>query len=58
MQLIGHVKIHGHIMRFYNIVTNSPLCLFIGCRKFVEPTVVSHSYGSDEFNMMFFTQVS
>lgn len=25
-------------------------------RKYVEPTVISHSYGSDEFNNMFFTQ--
>ena len=31
---------------------------YFGHRKFVEPTVTSHYYGSDEFNMMFFTQVT
>ena len=51
------------MMKFHNIVTihvntDSLPTIYLGCRKYVEPTVVSHSYGSDEFNMMFFTQVS
>ena len=43
-----------HVSNVYSLTYVVTVC----CRKYVEPTVTSHSYGSDEFNMMFFTQVS
>ena len=56
---LGHVvKVLNCIVKFQVNVYSSINEVIFGCRKYVEPTVISHSYGSDEFNNMFFTQVS